>query len=173
MKETSTESEQRIVCHESGEQSALKSDSTLTQAPVTTPDEFDHSTEHDRVREFEVWAKEVRDPANERAEKVRRIISKNREAMAEYQVAKLDNNRWAIRTKMEYFTGGTGGQSSPWTAYPSRERCVEAFYQSADRFFSAAKSATRQEQARLQVLEFLNHRTNLFGVIEPPEADDS
>ena len=143
-----------------------------TQIDNTTPVELDGSTVDHRFRDFEIWVRDVRYPAFASAEKPRRFVSQNRQAMAQYQLAQIGNKRWAIRMLMTYSTGDCEGQGSTWMSASGRQACVEKFYESADRFFSLEKSSPKQDQARLQMLELLAHRTNLFGMIEPSEVDD-
>lgn len=143
-----------------------------THQENTSPEELDGSAVERRNRDFEIWVRDVRDPADALAEKPRRFISQNRQAMAKYQLAQIGNSRWAIRTHMKYFTGNLEGQVSPWSSASGRQKCIEKFYESADNFFSNTTSSEKQEQARLQMLELLTNRTDLFGMVEPPEVDD-
>ncbi|APZ94527.1 hypothetical protein [Fuerstiella marisgermanici] len=124
----------------------------------------------DRIREFEVWATTVRDPATRAAEGIRRITSKNCKAVAEYNIAPLTDGRWAVRIRCEYRCGDFSGTGSPWDDFPTRQSCVDAFLSQARRHFGqplcGSVANELQRRTRQQMLQQLTEN-GLFGFIEP------
>ncbi|MDP1797531.1 MAG: hypothetical protein Q8K78_08625 [Planctomycetaceae bacterium] len=128
-----------------------------------------------RQADFQQWVREVREPANAAREGMRRIVV--RDALAEYEIAPLLEERWAVRYGLEYQSGDCHGHHAPWTAYPSRELCVAAFLDAARRHFGArlvgvAAGVTTQETARTAMLKQLRNG-GLFGFIEPEVDRDA
>lgn len=123
-------------------------------------------TEHER---FDEWVQTVRDPAREATEGSRRIITANRKAEAEYEVAALPNGQYAIRWSMAYNSGNMSGHASPWSACESRQQCIDEFLETALRHFGREiiehRLSRSQQEARTQMLDLL--RGGLFGFIEP------
>lgn len=128
-----------------------------------------------RVADFEHWAETVRDPASARSEGLRRIISGNRKAVAEYTIAELPDGQWAIRIGCFYQAGDYFGRSVPWQARNTRQECIDCFLETARKHFGSELiggcCSEAQRQARKQMLELLSE-TGLFGFIEPPPESE-
>jgi len=130
---------------------------------------------HERLKDFHEWVKTVRDPARLAAEGIRRIITSNRKATAEYEIAQLPDSRHAARWHLSYNSGNMSGHGAPWSAYANRDECVDAFLTAAQRHFGTEKNepdiCESQREAREQMIALL--RGGLFGFIEPePEPQD-
>lgn len=134
---------------------------------------FDGQTIEDRTCDFETWVREVRDPAVAAAKRIRRLVSRNQKAMAQYQVAQVETDRWAIRVRCEYSCGDFEGRGSPWEVFSCRDECVEEFFDAAKAFFSSPKSFRIQEEACIQMLKLFEQQGGLFGLIDPPEVIES
>lgn len=141
---------------------------TKTESQHNTEPLPDGSDENDRHREFDIWVKTVRDPATASAERVRRLVSRDGHAMAQYQIADLGNERWAIHWQMET---RNAGQASPWCVFPKRIDCVTEFFQKAHHFFSVQKASSSEKRSVKQMSELLHQSNSLFGLLEPPEVD--
>lgn len=123
---------------------------------------------NDRRRQFEEWTATVREPAQEASEGVRSLLSKDRGASAEYEIASLPSGRWALRTDLRYHVGDLRGNTTPWTEYESREDCVDQFVDRARKFFSAEINAGDSDSQRHARYEMLKHfEKGLFGFVEP------
>ncbi|QDT40333.1 hypothetical protein Pan241w_03890 [Gimesia alba] len=122
----------------------------------------------ERLQQHEEWAATVRDPAKETSEGVRMLQTKDRGASAEYEIAPLPSDRWALRTDLRYHVGDLRGNSTPWAEYESREACVDQFIDRAKKFFSADIDAGGSDSQRHTRNEMLKHfETSLFGFVEP------
>lgn len=129
-----------------------------------------------RTAQFESWVRDVRDPARSASEGIRRLIVEG--AAAEYEIAPLNNDRWAIRMHVAYSCGNSSGQGCPWRELRSREACVETFLSTAREHFGRTLHEhdttvnDRQRRARRAMQELLDG--GLFNFIEPrPEPLDS
>ncbi len=122
-----------------------------------------------RQSEFEEWRKNVRDPAERLSEGKRWIRSSDGKTTICYEIAQLGESRFAIRYRMEYGSGSMSGRSSPWSAYPSRQECIDNLLKAARCHFGPELVASNcneiQRRARNQILELLDG--GLFGFIEP------
>jgi hypothetical protein len=111
----------------------------------------------------------VRDPARSTAEGIRTIRVPGAEA--EYEVAPLSADRWAVRVRMSYLCGNGSGRSVSWQEYQTREECIDFFVTAARHHFEAELSGhdpvvnDSQQRARRAILE--SFRIGLFGFVEP------
>lgn len=127
---------------------------------------------HERFHE---WVRTVRDPATISTEGIRRLVTANRKATAEYEIAPLPDGRHAVRYSLSYESGNMSGHGSPWSEHENREACVDTFLAAAQRHFEREISERRisdsQQVARKQMLGLLNG--GLFGFVEPgPESQE-
>lgn len=132
-----------------------------------------------RHDEFDTWVREVRQPAARANEGVRRIETRTRDAIAEYEIAPLPDGRWALCTHMEYRTGDGRGIAWPWQEFGSRDECVAEFLSRAKRHFGCeiptkpdeptSDGYGAQRDARKEMLSLLSGE-GLFGFIEPEPA---
>lgn len=134
------------------------------------------TSQDDALERFHEWVRTVRDPARNATEGSRRIVTTNRKATVEYEIAPLPDGRHAIRWSLCYESGNMSGHASPWSAHSNREACVDAFLAVAKRHFEAHikrhKISESQQVARKQMIALLNG--GLFGFVEPePELRDS
>ena len=121
-----------------------------------------------RQQKFENWVRTVRDPAMESSEGLRRLEAKNQRASAEYEVARISSESWAIRINLAYQCGDCSGHAVPWSTFSSRELCIDFFLNLARRhfqrpqhpFISDAQRCAQQEMNRLL-------KDGLFGFSEP------
>jgi len=121
-----------------------------------------------RQTNFKLWVENVRDPANESSEGVRKLSVVNDAAVAQYEIAPLPNERWAISICCSYECGNYSGLCSPWTDFSSREECVEHFLRTARRHFrplGCREITSLQQQAQKEMVRQL--ADGLFGFIEP------
>lgn len=112
---------------------------------------------------FEKWTKEVRDPAQKSTEGRRKIEVSG--AWAEYEVAPLQDGRWAVRisTRME----SSSGMYCPWRSFSTRDECVDWFLKEALAFFQREKNLKKgREQNRKKIVDLLRLQ-GLFGWEEP------
>lgn len=122
----------------------------------------------ERQNHFNERAENVRDPAETTSEGRRIISSKNGKAHAAYSIAALPEGRYALSTNLEYY--GFAGSSSPWSAFDTREACVECFLSRAREFFGEEPwgcASDGHRIARIEMRELLSGET-LFGFEEPP-----
>jgi hypothetical protein len=131
------------------------------------------SLQGDRHERFHEWVSTVRDPARLATEGIRRILTANHKAEAEYEIALLPDGQVAVRWSMAYNCGNMSGVASPWSACQNREACVEVFLAVAQRHFGAEinehKLFESQREARQKMINLL--RGGLFGFVEPsPET---
>lgn len=127
-----------------------------------------------RQDEFNKWVAEVRDPADQSSEGVRRLVTRCGKASAEYEVARLPNGRWALQTSVEYHTGDCCSTSCGWAEIGTREECIAEFLLRARLHFRREISSragesdetTVQQQARLSMISLLRD-DSLFGFMEP------
>ena len=130
----------------------------------------------ERIEEFNVWVRSVRDPATAAAEGVRRLTSRNGKAIAQYNIAPLPDGSWAVRTRCEYRCGNFSGVGSPWSQFATRQECVDYFLNKARRHFSrpirGSMACESQKTASSQMLNQFNE-PGLFGFIEPEPCDDA
>ena len=134
---------------------------TESQLPNNTP-------ENETLAKFQEWAETIRDPANQTTEGIRRLITANQKATAEYEIAPLTDGRFAVRWRLSYHSGNMSGRSSPWSPHPNRQACVDTFLTAAQHHFGTKirehKIKDSQQEARIQMLNLL--KGNLFGFIE-------
>lgn len=104
----------------------------MTESQLSTSE-----TENETLVKFQEWAKNVRDPANQTTEGIRRLITANQKATAEYEIAPLPDGRFAVRWRLAYHSGNMSGHGSPWSALPNRQTCVDAFLTAAQRHIGA------------------------------------
>lgn len=123
----------------------------------------------DRVEAFEVWCSTVRAPARAASEGQRQVAVPGAEA--EYEIAELDTDRWAVRVRLAYLCGNASGQGIPWQEQPTREACIDAFLNLACTHFGRELHerdpvvSDSQRRAQRMMLELLGG--GLFGFIEP------
>lgn len=126
-------------------------------------------SDDDRLDSFHEWARTVRDPARQASEGIRRLITANRKASAEYEIAPLPDQRYALHFRLSYHSGTMSGHGSPWEAYENREGCVDAFLAAAQRHFGREINehdiCVSQQEARRQMMVLL--KGGLFGFVEP------
>jgi hypothetical protein len=139
--------------------------STIISLPSKTmenaPSELNVHHQHDR------WVTEVRDPANAASEGIRRIVASNNQASAEYEIAPLPDGRYALIVRLEY--PGFSGSSTGWSAFPSRDVCIDRFLYVARRYFESEPTgcaSAGHKQAQVEMRELL--AGGLFGFEEPP-----
>ena len=136
---------------------------------MTEPQRPNNTPENETLAKFREWTEAVRDPANETTEGIRRLITANQKATAEYEIASLPDGRFAARWRLSYHSGNMSGHGSPWSPHPDRQACVDAFLTAARRHSGIEirehKINDSQHQARAQMLKLL--KGNLFGFIEP------
>ena len=121
-----------------------------------------------RQQEFENWVRTVRDPAMDSSEGLRRIEAKNQRAIAEYEIARISTESWAIRINLAYQCGDSSGHGVPWSTFPSRELCIDFFLSLARRHFQPPQhpfSSDAQRVAQKEMSELLED--GLFGFSEP------
>lgn len=131
---------------------------------------FDGSTREESLKKYAQWVENVREPAEEKSEGLRRLTARNNKASAEYEIAPLTSDRWAIRVRCSYSVGDMSGRGCPWGELPTREACVEYFVFTCRNFFEETKDGI-QESTRKQMLSLLND-SGLFGFVEPPLVSD-
>jgi hypothetical protein len=123
---------------------------------------------------FRRWIREVRDPANESSEGVRRLTTHSNAASAEYEIARLSSGRYALQTSVSYHTDDCSGVDCPWEEIGTRDECVAEFLRRAKAHFCGDSvsgaphndSTSIREQARLAMLALLSG-DGLFGFLEP------
>lgn len=122
----------------------------------------------ERRQEFEEWVRTVRDPATNLSEGVRILEAQNGRATAEYEIAQISVETWAIRINLMFHCGDHRGLGIPWVTFPDRDQCLAHFLQMARRHFSVpqegfhsdAQRSAQQEMSLLLV-------DGLFGFSEP------
>ena len=119
-------------------------------------------------RDFARWVREVRDPAERCNEGMRRIETKAGNAVAEYRIAKLADDRWAMQSWGQYRCGNFRGSAAPWKQFESRERCVKVFLSRAKGMFGKELTGVVSESQRKAQEEMLCLlEEGLFGLVEP------
>jgi hypothetical protein len=127
------------------------------------------STLEERQTEFRRWVECVRDPAAANTEGLRQISVLNCAAVANYEIAQLLDQRWAVTVHCSYNCGNHHGVGMPWSGFSTRDDCVEFFLKSARHHFRLKQLgdfSERQHQAQREMKRLLN--SGLFGFIEPP-----
>ncbi|MCA9026798.1 MAG: hypothetical protein KDA86_16445 [Planctomycetaceae bacterium] len=121
-----------------------------------------------RRQEFQHWVETARDPADSSSEGLRFLSDRNDAALAEYEIAKLDETRWAIRMRVAYRCGNCNGMSIPWSVFETREACLQFFLNVARMHFrrpDRPHESSRQQTAQREMQELLAE--GLFGFCEP------
>ena len=122
----------------------------------------------DRIKDHEEWVEAVRDPAYENSEGLRILRAGNGKATAEYEIAQLPNDRWAIRISLSYHSGNMEGVTNPWSDQDSRKDCLDQFESQTKEFFQKPIDSGGNDLQRHARTEMLKHFSNsLFGFIEP------
>lgn len=137
---------------------------TLSHSTGETPTE----TTNNLLDDFDVWVREVREPATYASEGPRRIVAGGkRGAECEYEIAPLPDGRWALRYDFS-FPGYSGG-SCPWESYQTREECVVAFRSYVLRRLDEEHGSclTQANRAAIPVLRKIIDPGDLFGFQEP------
>ena len=80
---------------------------------------------------FEIWVREVRDPARISNEGQRKL--RFGKAILEYEIAPLPCGKYALCSS---FAAKTSWQHSPWEAYQDRDTAIEKLLANAREFFS-------------------------------------
>ena len=122
----------------------------------------------ERRQEFEEWVRTVRVPATKLSEGIRRLEVKNGRATAEYEIAQIAGETWAIRINLAYHCGDHRGLGLPWATFPDRDQCLTHFLQTARRHFRLPREgflSDAQLFAQKEMSELL--RDGLFGFSEP------
>ncbi len=100
---------------------------------------------------------------------LRTVTAASGGASAAYEIAPLPDGRFAVRFRIEYSSGSMSGHACPWTAFSTRDECLDHFLQAARSHFSAelvaSNCSTRQRLARREMLELLGG--GLFDFLEP------
>lgn len=96
----------------------------------------------ERQDQFRIWIETVRDPATSNNEGVREIAVLNGAATANYRIALLPDQRWAVSVQCSYNCGNLFGVGTPWTECPSREDCVALFLKIARKHFLSPAPVT-------------------------------
>lgn len=122
----------------------------------------------ERRQEFEEWVRTVRDPATKLSEGVRKLEAKNRQATAEYEIAQISVETWAIRINLTFHCGDHRGLGIPWVTFPDRDQCLAHFLRMARRHFNVPQegflsNAQRSAQQEMRLLL----EDGLFGFSEP------
>lgn len=107
----------------------------------------------ERLEAHEQWVREVRLPAEKASEGLRAIHVQG--AKADYEIAQLPDGRFAITFHCTYSTGDMQGYGCPWTAYQTREKCLEVFLEAARNHFSTAKTFHLQAEAQREMSNLL------------------
>ena len=127
----------------------------------------------ERKDQFRIWIETVRESATSNNEGVREISVLNGAATANYRIALLPNQRWAVSVQCSYNCGNLSGVGTPWTECPSREDCVAFFLKIARKHFL---SPCPRDDSSLQYMaqkEMKRRLTDgLFGFIEPTPRQD-
>lgn len=126
------------------------------------------STLEERQSEFRRWVENVRDPAAANTEGLREISVLNGAAAANYEIASLPDQRWAVTVHCSYNCGNHHGVGIPWSGFSTRDDCVDFFLKSARHHFrpqQLSDFSERQHQAQREMKRLLN--SGLFGFIEP------
>ena len=129
--------------------------------------------------EFDDWVAAVRDPASRATEGVRTIGSRKMKAEAQYEIAPLPDGRFAVIFNFAYHCGTCHGHGSTWTAYDTREQCVDAFLTAARFHFNLPSHGSHyqeegdglksQREAQTKMQKLLEG-DGLFGFMEPEPA---
>ena len=105
------------------------------------------------------WERDVRDPAGRNSEGCRVLCVPG--ADAEYEIAPLDDGRWALKMSLQYGCGHCHGAALPWQAYGTRDECVALFLARARRHFglelTGGSVTDEQRTARQAMLGLLDH----------------
>jgi hypothetical protein len=117
----------------------------------------------EKIDDHEKWKEEVRDVAVETSEGIRQVRVQG--AMAEYEIGRTKDGKWAVQIRCAYTIGDQHGASSPWLKKGTRDECVELFVRSAKYHFGL-KTEERQQKAQKQMLKLLAGE-GLFGFVEP------
>ena len=168
--DVSTESDEQSIEH-----NELKDDDAMQEEPleveaIAISVEFveDSESDEEELDEHEQWVKMVRDPAYEKSEGLRKLQVLNGKATAEYEVAPLPGDCWALTFSLSYWCGNCEGFSTPWSEYESREACVEQFEHRAINFFGKLIDNGGNEVQKVARIEMLaNFEGGLFGFVEP------
>ena len=126
------------------------------------------STLEERQAEFRRWVESVRDPASANTEGLREISVLNEAAVANYEIAQIPDQRWAVIVHCSYNCGNHHGVGIPWSDFSTRDDCVEFFLRTARHHFrpqQASDFSERQQHAQQEMKRLLN--SGLFGFIEP------
>ena len=141
---------------------------------LTHSSENQWSDDTDVHAAFRAWVHQVRDPAEQASEGVRRLDCRG--ASAEYEIASLSNGKYALKYSLAYRCGDYWSRSTPWSEFESRESCIEAFLAAARGHFRITscednrgvddRLTSSQKVARSKMQELLSS-SELFGFIEP------
>ena len=126
------------------------------------------STLEERQAEFRSWVESVRDPASPNTEGLQQISALNCAAVANYEIAQLSDQRWAVTVHCSYNCGNHHEVGIPWSDFSTRDDCVDFFLKSARHHFrpqQLSDFSERQQQAQREMKRLLN--SGLFGFIEP------
>lgn len=121
-----------------------------------------------RQAQFRSWVNTVRNPAERNSEGTRTIRTATGTAAADYDIAPLPDGHWAVTVHCTYRCGDCSGIGIPWTAFPSREACIDFFIDTARRHFRPSAQgfgSAAQGVAQAEMLRLLSG--GLFGFIEP------
>jgi hypothetical protein len=123
----------------------------------------------ERQAEFRRWVESVRGPAALNTEGLREITVLNGAALANYEIALLPDQRWAVTVHCSYSYGNHHGVGIPWLDFSARDDCLEFFLRTARHHFRPQQPSDfseRQHQAQREMKRLL--KSGLFGFIEPP-----
>jgi hypothetical protein len=126
------------------------------------------STLEERQAEFRRWVENVRDPAATTTEGLREISVLNGAAVANYEIAQIPDQRWAVTVHCSYHCGNHHGVGIPWSDFSTRDDCLDFFLRTARHHFRPQQGSDfsdRQQQTQREMTQLL--LSGLFGFIEP------
>ena len=102
----------------------------------------------------------------------RQLQTRQSHATAFYDIAQLDDDRFAITIHLSYSVGDCRGRGTPFEIFETRQDCVDHFAEQATRFFvgevSGGCTTLSQVTAQQEMLTLLDG--GLFGFVEPAPA---
>ena len=137
---------------------------TATLNPPAKRKRFLDMTIEERERDFEIWARDVRDYAKYHSEGPRRITFGP--CRFEYEISPLADGRFAARS--DRMTGHSGG-CSPWTAFPTREAALESVLEEARQTYRMSSGGCITNADKINGPKMLTRLDagTLFGFEEP------